>query len=435
MEKRYIRKDGQTVWVELTVSIVRPAGQSPYFISVIKDINERKKTDEELLQARRNLQQRVQQRTVELVLEIRESELAQQERDSFFELAPDIMVITAINGFFRRVNPALCQLLDYSATHLLANPIDDILYPEDRERTRTFREALLHGEKNQFDVFENRLIARDGSVKWVSWSGRTLLGFNYLTGRDITELKAAEDAARRRQAELASHSKLQAIGLMAANMAHEINNPLTIIYGEGLLLRKMLEQGVSDSDKFRRMADNVVKMSERLNGIVNGLRTLARDGSMDPMEVVTLRQIIDATVPFCRGEIQSRKIAFNVHMPKEDVFVCGRPVQLSQVLLNLLNNASDALSARHVGAEIAISTRFTESRVEILVHDNGPGVPPAIRERLFQPFVSSKEAGRGMGLGLSISRSMIVDNGGDLFLQEDPSGTTFVISLPRVDAE
>ncbi|MGZ3722342.1 MAG: sensor histidine kinase, partial [Bdellovibrionales bacterium] len=110
-------------------------------------------------------------------------------------------------------------------------------------------------------------------------------------------------------------------------------------------------------------------------------------------------------------------------------------VQLSQALLNLLNNAYDAVVDLPEPGRIDVFIRQTHSRVEICVRDSGPGVPEEIRKTLFQPFTSSKEVGRGLGLGLSISRDMIEANGGQLFLAEATPQTTFVISLPRVISE
>jgi C4-dicarboxylate-specific signal transduction histidine kinase len=168
--------------------------------------------------------------------------------------------------------------------------------------------------------------------------------------------------------------------------------------------------------------------------IVNGLRALARDGSSDPMKSIPLAQILDDTIPFCRGKITAANIDLEVQGIEANIYVCCRSVQLSQALLNLLNNAYDAV-VNEKGGKIEVFTQKTRRRVEIRVRDNGPGVPEEIRQSLFQPFMSTKELGKGLGLGLSVSKDMIEANGGELFLAPNCSQTTFVISLPRVDCE
>jgi len=421
MEKRYIRKDGSIVWVSLTVSGVRQPGQTPYFISVITDINARKQGEEALHEAHLQV--------------AREREFARMERDSFFNLAQDCMAATDLQGYFVRVNPAFCHLLGYTEVELTTRPARFFMHPDDIEATLKYRSSMLNGE-NKGDRFENRYLAKDGSSKWISWTGRNIPGVgNYITGRDITDLKAEEMAAKQRQIMMQTNLKLNAIGMMAANMAHEINNPLTIIFGEGCMLRKMVEQKSVDLQKLARIGDNVVKMSERIVSIVSGLRALARDGSMDPMKSVPLRGIFEETIPFCRGKITASGIQLNVELPHKDIYVCCRSVQLSQAILNLLNNAYDAIMAQETKGHIDIFTRLNDKRVEICVRDSGPGIPPEFRDKLFQPFATTKSHGKGLGLGLSVSRTMIESNHGELYLAETENHTTFVVSLPRVSAE
>ena len=419
MEKRYIRKDGRVAWAELTVSMVRTPGLPAYLIAVIVDIDARKKVEAELKAAHLQL--------------AREREIITLERDNFFNISRDVMAITEGEGIFVRVNPALCDLIGRKSEDIVGRSIYEFVFPDDIPRTRAYRESLVSGQIKESDHLENRLVNKDGSVRWISWKGRSVHGErNYISGRDITDRKAAENAAKERQARMTTNLKLNAIGLMAANMAHEINNPLTIIYGEACILRKMVDQGDSTTSKLKRIADNVVKMSERIVSIVNGLRSLSRDGASDPMRTIPLRQIFEETIPFCRAKITADQIELIAEELPDNIFVCCRSVQLSQALLNLLNNAYDAVIDLTSAGKIEVFTRLTESRIEIFVSDNGPGVPEDIRKDLFQPFTSSKGIGKGLGLGLSVSKEMIEANGGNLFLKEDCAQTTFVISLPRV---
>jgi C4-dicarboxylate-specific signal transduction histidine kinase len=172
-------------------------------------------------------------------------------------------------------------------------------------------------------------------------------------------------------------------------------------------------------------------MSSRIVTIINGLRAFTRDGSNDPLEFVSIQKIIEDTLVFCRGNFKSQGIELMVDKVPEDLQVYARPVQISQVLLNLLNNSYDAASEA-TEKWIRIVVQVTDSHLEMRVIDSGSGVAPELRSQLFQSFFTTKPVGKGTGLGLNIARTILTSHGGEIFLDESASDTTFVVRLPRV---
>ncbi len=223
-------------------------------------------------------------------------------------------------------------------------------------------------------------------------------------------------------------SKLSALGEMAGGVAHEINNPLAIIQmtAKALLDEKNPEQKVIDE-----RLNSILKTVGRINKIVLGLIAFSRDGSADPKQVVKVSQIIEDTLALCQVRFRVDGVKISVESDGSDASILCKAVEISQALLNLLNNARDAVS----GAEkkwLTIRSRSLGEQVEIAVIDSGPGVPTEIREKIFQPFFTTKDVGAGTGLGLSVAFGIIESHGGKLTLDTHAPNTTFVITLPTV---
>ena len=248
--------------------------------------------------------------------------------------------------------------------------------------------------------------------------------------RQRSARRAAEAELARARASLLEAAKLSSLGEMVAGIAHEINNPLSIIEGRGRQLQRLLRATPIDREATRRLADNIVETSLRIERIVKGLSAFARDAALDPPVETPLATILDGTTALCHERLRALGVRLVVDPVPPGLILPCRETQLSQVLLNLLANAADAAA---LGQEkwIRVSAREAAGVVEIAVTDSGPGVPPQVVPRLFQPFVTTKPAGRGTGLGLSISRSLIEQHGGTLDLDAHAPRTRFVIKLPR----
>ncbi|OFZ18698.1 MAG: hypothetical protein A2X94_14425 [Bdellovibrionales bacterium GWB1_55_8] len=274
---------------------------------------------------------------------------------------------------------------------------------------------------------------------------RDMTGFHLLMAE--SERRAAAEAAvevERRRAheienlykelsELRTHafeaSKLSELGEMASGIAHEINNPITIICGKALQLKAMAENGNLDALRVGKIADQVEQTGFRVAKIVKSLRLLARDGRLEVAEPNHLAAIISDSLDLCAEKFKNRGIRLEVgEIPPELTIPCRR-VQISQVLINLLNNAHDAVEGRDEKL-VRVEAAIAGNNVEISVTDSGPGISAELREKIMQPFFTTKPAGKGTGLGLSISRSIMLSHNGEILLDTRSYRTRFVLRLP-----
>lgn len=247
-----------------------------------------------------------------------------------------------------------------------------------------------------------------------------------------------EEALERERAKLASSIKMAALGEMASGIAHEINNPLTVIVGKAWQLMKMAEDVVEDAkDKGgidrRFFADELAKIvdvSNRIAKVIKGLQSFSRNAENDPLEGTPIHQIIEDALALSKERFRNNGVDLRLLARAPGVFVAARPAQLSQVLVNLLNNAFDAVAGQSQ-PWVEISVTAAEDAVVIAVVDSGAGLDPAIADKIMQPFFTTKDVGKGTGLGLSISKGIIEDHGGKFYYDPQSRHTRFVIELPR----
>ena len=250
---------------------------------------------------------------------------------------------------------------------------------------------------------------------------------------DVAKKSARLEADFEYKSKLTQASKLASIGEMAGGVAHEINSPLAIIQItaeqiEGLLAGENLDRGLIND-----RLDTIIKTVGRISRIIQGLRTFSRNGSDLPRQVVKLSQIIEDTLGLCQERFRVDGISVSVENDGSDDSVLCNPVEISQVLLNLLSNARDAVLETEK-KWVKIHCRSRENQIEIAVIDSGSGVSKENQEKIFQPFFTTKALGRGTGLGLSISFGIIESHGGKLTLDSNAANTTFVITLPKLAA-
>jgi signal transduction histidine kinase len=243
------------------------------------------------------------------------------------------------------------------------------------------------------------------------------------------ELQASQDTVLAQQQSLTSSAKLSALGEMAAGIAHEINNPLAIISTHSSQLKEMIEENESDRTLLLSMADKIEQTAQRIAKIIKGLRSFSRDAGNDSAQLVRVSQVVDDTLSFCREKLKSNGVQITVEV-SEDLLLFGRSTEISQVLLNLLNNASDALQEKDE-KWIKITATENESQTLIRITDSGPGISNKVKQKLFQPFFTTKALGKGTGLGLSISLGIIESHQGTLTIDDSSPHTCFLISLPK----
>jgi PAS domain S-box-containing protein len=309
------------------------------------------------------------------------------------------------------------------------------LLEEDRQRVWNELLSCFSERRNDF-VTNFRVRTKSNKIKIISASARCiydirgeierLVGFNW----DITEQTLLSEKVQKQQAQLISQLKMASLGEMAAGLAHEINNPLTTIRGKAEQLLRNIETGSVDVDRIKTTLLKIVGTSDRIAKISSALLVFSRSAEQDPLSKVPVESIVKETLLFCEGRFQEHRVTLDVQID-ESLSVFCRPIQISQVLLNLLNNAFDAvfkLDNPWVRLEVVSDSDF---EVKLSVTDSGNGIPKEIADKIMQPFFTTKPVGIGTGLGLSISRGIIEDHGGRLALDREASNTRFVIHLKR----
>lgn len=226
--------------------------------------------------------------------------------------------------------------------------------------------------------------------------------------------------------------KMASLGEMAGGIAHEINTPLAIISMKVEQLKDSIEENDFDSKEFNYSLDVISKTTNRIAIIIKGLHSFARDGSKMQLEQVSIKNIISDTLSFCSEKIRLKNIILEVEYlePNNDYFINCRPVEISQVILNLLNNATDAVANLN-DKWIKISVKDTDQNTELSMTDSGSGIPEEIQDKIMQPFFTTKEIGMGTGLGLSVSKGIITSHHGEIIIDKKNKNTKIIIVLPK----
>jgi signal transduction histidine kinase len=235
---------------------------------------------------------------------------------------------------------------------------------------------------------------------------------------------------RQSQEQLVSSAKMVAVGRMAAGIAHEVNNPLQQIVLHADRLKELADSGTISAGQLSELSDQIHRVVMRIGSIVKGLLALSRDASKDPRVEVPFQKVLNLSLEYCRSRLAKDEIELRMSPFDDKWTVFGRETQLSEVLINVINNAADALSGareKWVGLEAEV---YSDS-IEIVITDSGPGIEPEVQSRIFDPFFTTKAVGKGTGLGLSVSQAIMVDHGGQIFYDAEAPQTRFVIRIPR----
>ncbi|MCB9228183.1 MAG: GHKL domain-containing protein [Deltaproteobacteria bacterium] len=231
------------------------------------------------------------------------------------------------------------------------------------------------------------------------------------------------------QAKLVYSSKLASLGEMAGGIAHEINNPLGAILLRADQIRRLLKRDEVQNEKVYEFLTVIDDTGKRIEKIIHGLKTFARSGDHEPFKETKMITIVADTLALCEEQFRNHSIELKVSGVNEETSLECNPVQVSQILLNLLSNAKHAVKELRSVRWVELNCVVEEDRVILSVTDSGPGIPENIREKILQPFFTTKDIGEGTGLGLSVSKGIAEQHHGRLFLA-DSGNTRFVLELP-----
>jgi PAS domain S-box-containing protein len=340
---------------------------------------------------------------------------------SFEHISAAVIVVEAQSSQVLSLNHEASHLLGIKAEQSIGDPFNKLFQTKN---PASLDQVLNEGEESI--PIECELTCR--------YSGKDLvlsLGYKkvptaecdviVMTIQDVTQQRLMFERA----------SKLSALGEMASGIAHEINNPLLIISGRCELLSLKQKNATIGSADYEKAFKLVNKMTQRIEKIIHGLQAFARDEANDPTELKSIKTIVEDTFDLCQRRISNKGVKINMTKVDPTLKVLCHPTQISQVLLNLINNAFDAVI--HVkDSWIEIEATEFNDQVKISVSDSGTGVSEEADHQLFNPFFTTKPVGKGTGLGLSISRTIAESHGGELYYQFKGGHTCFVLTLPLI---
>ena len=285
---------------------------------------------------------------------------------------------------------------------------------------------------------EYRLRRHDGEFRWILDIGvprfnpdRSFAGY-IGSCIDVTEQRRAEEQLRQAQEDLARVTRVVAMGELAAAIAHEVNQPLTAIVTNGQFCLRQLDGATSNPDELRAAIREIVDDGTRASAVISRIRGLLTKGAPDRTEL-DINQIIQDVTILLRNEFTRNRVSLRTELASDLPRVPGDSVQLQQVLINLIMNAIEATSSSTNGRrEILIRSAKNPDGVLVQVQDSGPGIEPGLANRIFEPFFTTKA--KGIGMGLSISHSIIESHGGRLGIVPSSTGALFEFTLPTDDA-
>lgn len=246
----------------------------------------------------------------------------------------------------------------------------------------------------------------------------------------LSDLRAIIKKEEYEQAIEAS-SKLAALGEVAAGIAHEINNPLAIVHGKATICGMLLEEEQIDSLRIKKEVEDIVRTAERMDKIINSLRYFVRDDKRDPLVDVSTKEILDHAQVLCVDRCRKQNTKLLV-AGDETTLLC-KPTQISQVLVNLVSNALDAIKDQEGAKWIRVSTESKENCVVFVVEDSGKGIPKEVGEQILNSFYTTKKFNKtsGLGMGLNIAKRIIEAHFGKISIDYDSPNTKFIVKIPR----
>ncbi len=392
--------------------LVDRAGRAVGVLGAGEDITERSRIQDQLKQAEEELRLTVQH-------------------------APIGMATLDLEGHILSVNQSLCSMLGFEESQLLGLAMKEIIHPDDRAVAATLLQRLLGGEI-EYARHEKRYSRRDGSLMFgiVRYSlirdsrGRPLMFVAQIVDR--TEQIQAELEVRQHRERLAQVSRLGTMGEMAAGIAHELNQPLTAIANYAQACQRMIDADAIERAELKEILGKVSGQARRAGHVIEGLRSFVKKRAVSRKPTDMARVIRDVMM---LAELDGRAHGVSITSDtQEDLpLVQADPIQLQQVILNLVRNAVDAMVGDHDGDGGVTVTARLEAPDEICVsvEDHGSGIDESVATRLFDPFFTTKA--EGMGMGLALSRSIVEAHGGRLNFTHNPSGgTIFTMTLPTL---
>ncbi len=436
---RIIRpSDGETRWISVRSTIERDAnGKAIRLVGAHSDVTEQVMAEQALRQSEerfRNLADQLADLNATLAERVEEKT---RERDRIWNVSQDLLLVADRKGIWKTINPAWTRTLGWSEAELLNRTSEWLEHPDDDGTTRARIKEL--GTSDATVKFESRFRHKDGSYRWLSWTGVPDQDHIYAVARDVTAEKAAAERLRATEEALLQSQKMEAVGQLTGGIAHDFNNLLTGIVGSLDLLQTRLNQGRTEN--VGRYIDAAMTSANRAAALTHRLLAFARRQPLIP-KGVDANQLVVSLEDLLRRTIGETIDLAVVASDGLWTTLCD-PNQLESALLNLAINARDAMPR---GGKITIST--ANARIDgintgapalspgeyicIDVTDTGTGMSPEVAARAFDPFFTTKPIGQGTGLGLSMIYGFARQSNGHATIDSKIGrGTSVKIYLPR----
>ncbi len=452
-------RDGGWRWVETSKGVYGAGGAIRIVINS-RDVTGRMQLDAALRRTREELEVRVKERTAELNEAIAdlEEEIAERQRvgqelrlseerwRNLSEMSSDMSFAVAVEPdgslTLEWVTQAVLRITGYSTDEILRRGWRSLLHPEDADRMAPYLSRALEGETREV---EGRIIARDGGIRWlhvhVKGARSPVDGKLRVLGaiRDITEKRRAEEEQRRLEVELREAQKLESLGILAGGIAHDFNNLLAVILGNENLAMREAQAG----SRLAKQLDRIRSAAKHAETLTNQMLTYSGRASvsLSPLDlselVEEIRELLEAST--------SKKCQLEISLDPDGTMVEGDPSQLRQVIMNLVTNASESLKdlpgrvtvctglisvdAEYLAGAFGRANLAAGDYVYLQVTDTGEGLKEEIGGRIFEPYFSTKLAGRGLGLASVLG--IVRGHGGAIKVAAEPGhGTTFRVLLP-----
>jgi two-component system sensor kinase FixL len=418
VEIEFVCRDGRVLQTECSATAVPDeSGNFTSFLIIQRDVTERKQAAVALENSERRFR-------------------------AIFNSTYQLIGLLDENGTVLEVNQTALDLAGLDAAEVIGKPLWEIawggLSQQALERVRT---AVRDAARGTPVRYEEEVVVGAGDRRILDFTLKPVTDENGKTvliipeGRDITDSRLAEEEAHRNLQEAAHVMRLGTMGEMASTIAHELNQPLTALVSYCGTAKSMAGVLPPQSDKLIKILDHATEQAHRASDIIRHFREFVCKGKQHRQHI-NLDSLVEDAIRLLRGELRNTGITVELHLDSGNCRIHVDKIQIEQVIINLLRNSMDAI--RHSGRSAGRIDLYTRSlpsgTVELTVIDNGPGVAPEQLGHLFEPFNSNKAT--GMGMGLSISRSIVEAHGGRIWNNRyQQGGAQFVLTLPECEAD
>lgn len=414
-EFRVLSPNGDTRWIgAIGRASFDHKGEAVRMTGVLTDLTERKRAEEKLRES-----------------EERYRNVVETQTELICRYLPDTTLTF--------VNDTYCRYFGKSREELIGKKFIEFMPESARASALGNIQSIWSDARTE--TYEHEVLRPDGNLGWQQWVDSPILDSTGKIveiqgiGRDITELKDAESEARQRREEVMHLTRVAVLGELSGALAHELNQPLAAILSNAQAARRMLGRDSPNLGNLAEILNDIVADDNRAGAVIQRLRALLKRGDRQsaPQDI---NEIVTDVLQFATPELVARRVTVEIDLAPSLPIILGDRIQLQQVLLNLVLNGCEAMIDLEAPARrLTITTsKNGEDLVETRVSDHGTGIESSTLERIFEPFVTTKQS--GLGLGLSICRSIITAHGGRIWAHNNPDGgATFGFAIPGNEGE